>query len=372
MNEKKNVQISSRRLVSILHLWPGMISAVIVLFVCLTGTLIVYSDEIMELSAGKARYVSEIKENKIPAEEMFNILREAYPDRRIPSYMVTYKDPGRSVRFNMYSKEEGLRMVYMDPYTGKILKDDGTIYFFYVTAHLHNSLLLGKTGQWIVDIATLIFISELITGLFLWWPKRWNKSARKSALTIKWNAPVKRLTYDLHKILGFYSIGIVLVLSVTGLLIAFKPLSDLTTKALGGDPSHTWEESLPANDTKKQQVELNNVIQQAFSIFPQKGEAQVYTYNLNKVGYYRMRVSERTGLKSAQNPEYLIFDRYNGKLIEIPKQVMKHEKTENMIWGLHTGNWFGTFGKLITCLGGLLASSLPVTGFLIWWNKRKR
>lgn len=116
---------------------------------------------------------------------------------------------------------------------------------------------------------------------------------------------------------------------------------------------------------------ISSLIQHAFAYYPNKSEAQVFTYNLEKIGYYRMRLSERTGLKSAQNPEYLVYNRYTDKIIKIPEQVLKQEKIENLVWGLHTGNWMGALSKLITFIGGVIASSLPVTGFLIWWNKRR-
>ncbi|ULT26511.1 PepSY domain-containing protein [Sphingobacterium sp. E70] len=41
-----------------LHLWPSVVSGLIVVFVCLTGTIIVYSDEIIEASAGSAKYIT--------------------------------------------------------------------------------------------------------------------------------------------------------------------------------------------------------------------------------------------------------------------------------------------------------------------------
>src|SRR5690606_16723176 len=132
-----------------IHLWPSLVSAVILIFVCLTGTIIVYCDEIMELSAGKARFVEEVGSQRLEPDELIERLKAHFPDRGTPGYMVAYKDPNRSVRFNMFSKQEGLRMVYVNPYTGEVLKDDGTIYFFYITAHLHNSLLLHTPGQWI-------------------------------------------------------------------------------------------------------------------------------------------------------------------------------------------------------------------------------
>lgn len=363
---------STKKIIRYLHLWPGLISAIIVFFVCITGTIIVYSDEIMELSAGKAKYAQEIKTERLPANEILKILNEKFPTRK-PSYMVAYKDPERSVRFNMFSKEEGLRMVYVDPYSGEILKDDSTIYFFYITAHLHNSLLLGKPGQWIIDIATIIFIIELITGLILWLPKKWNAKTLKNIFSVKVKSTSQRLNYDLHRVLGIYALIMLLILSLTGLLIAFEPLSHATMKILGaGEDGHSWQKSLPAFDAEKKEVELNSLIKEAFDKYPKKEEVQIDVFKLETKGYYFLRVADRIGLKSAQNPEYLVYERSGGKLIEMPEATVKHEKIENTVWVLHMGNWMGQLGKLVTFLAGLIASSLPITGFYIWWNKRKK
>ncbi len=372
MKEKNKSRNSFRKAITWLHLWPGLISAIIVTFVCLTGTIVVYCDEIMELSAGKARFVEEVKPQRLPAEKLIEILKKELPGKRQPSYMVVYKDPKRSVRINMFSREDGLSMVYIDPYSGKILKEDRTIYFFYITAHLHNSLLLGKTGQWIVDIAVIIFLLELITGLILWWPRRWNKPTVQNSFKIKWKAPFKRLNYDLHKVLGFYALAIILVLSCTGLIIAFHPLADATIKAFGGKTGHGDEQNMPDFKENETSVSLNDAIHFAFEKYPDKKELQLATYKMETSGYYRMKVADRIGLKSAQNPEFMITDRYTGKEITLPEETIIHEKVENWLWSLHMGTWMGQLGKLITFLGGLIATSLPVTGFYIWWGKRRK
>lgn len=365
-------KLSTKKLIAWLHLWPGLISAVIVFFVCITGTILVYCDEIMELSAGKARYVSAVRNERLPVENLIDIIKKEYPGRKAISYMVTYKDPNRSVRFNTYGEEDGLRMVYIDPYTGEILKDDGTIYFFYITAHLHNSFLLGKTGQWIVDIATIIFIIELLTGLYLWWPKRWNRTSRNGSLKIKWRSTAKRLNYDLHKVLGFYALGIILLLSLTGLVIAFEPLSASLMKISGADTSHQWRDQMPKPQEGKPAYDLNQVINQAFEKHPDKKEIQILTYKLESNGYYMLCIANRIGLKSAQLPKYEFYNRFSGKEIKISDSALKHEKVDNTIWVLHMGNWMGQIGKFITFMGGLIATSLPITGFYIWWGKRRK
>ena len=361
-----------KQFLSWLHLWLGLISGLVILFISVTGTIIVYSDEIMELSAGKARFVPEMKDNRLPVENLLKILKKKFPDRKNPGYMVVYKDPVRSMRFNMYSKEKGLRMVYVDPYTGKILKDDGTIYFFYVTAHLHNSFLMGKSGQWVVDISVMIFLIELITGLVLWWPGRWNSGTRNAAFKVKWRSTRRRLNHDLHNVFGFYASGIMLVLTITGLIIAFPSLAGLTVRTFGGDPSSRWEDSVPPFDPDQQQAGLNEAIRVAFERYPSKKEVQIATYRLDSSAYYQMRVADRVGLKSAQNAEFFVYDRYRKKRVEVPENVQTHEDVENIYWSLHMGTWMGSLGKLVTFLGGLIASSLPVTGFYIWWGKRRK
>jgi uncharacterized iron-regulated membrane protein len=359
-----------KHFISKAHLYLGLISAPIVFFICLTGTIIVFCDEIIEWSAGDARYVEHIKPNKLPVKQLLSTLHDQFPERRTPNYLVSYQDPKRSIRFNSYDPQKGLRMVYVDPYTGKILKDDSTIHFFYITAHLHNSFLLGKPGEWVVKISVLLFVISLFTGLVIWWPKMRNKNSRKAAFTIKLNAPFRRLNYDLHKVLGFYGFGISLLLAATGLIIAFQPLSNLTLNAFGGDSSQI----LPKNETttNKKAIPMNSVIEKAFKCYPEKHEVQVYTYNLNKSAYYILNVAKQIGIKSARSNQLLIFNKSTGKEIQISKELLQNERIKNTYWTLHMGNWMGLTGKIITFIGGLISTILPISGIYIWWQSYRR
>jgi len=355
-----------------IHLWPSLASAIILIFVCITGTIVVYGDEIMAWSAGDAKYVKQVGARRLPVEVLMANLKKEFPKYGNPGYAVIYKDPKRSVRFNMFSRTDGLRMVYVDPYSGKILKNDASIYFFYITAHLHNSLLLGKIGQWIVDIATIIFLIELITGLVLWWPAKWTKSTRDSSFKVKWNAKFRRLNYDLHNVIGFYALSICLILTVTGLIIAFKPFSKFTIEAFGGNASHDWEEKLPAFDSEKTPADMNKTVFALFAQNPEAREAQIATYKIDSMGSYSVRLARTIGLKSADNASIYFIDRYSGQPIDAPRDAEMHEIVENWYWSLHMGTWLGQWGKLATFVGGLVSTSLPITGFLIWWGRRKR
>jgi uncharacterized iron-regulated membrane protein len=43
-----------------------------------------------------------------------------------------------------------------------------------------------------------------------------------------------------------------------------------------------------------------------------------------------------------------------------------------MTYDIHTGGILGFTGKVLAFLLSLVAASLPVTGFLIWWGKQKK
>ncbi|MCW3466451.1 PepSY-associated TM helix domain-containing protein [Chitinophaga nivalis] len=355
-----------------LHLWLGISSGLIVVFVAFTGTVIVYCDELLDLSAGKSLYVKEVKDNRLPVDTLLKNIQLAFPEREAPVLMTSFKDPERTVKFRMFSDEKGLSMVYVDPYSGVVLKDDGFAHFFYIMAHLHSSLLLHDPGIWIVDIATIIFLIELITGLVLWWPAKWTQRTREASFTIKWKATFKRLNYDLHNVPGFYSLLPALVLTITGLLIAFEPLMDMTSKTFGGREMHEWEASLPGYQAGRQQADVNQTIGEMFRQHPDARAAELALYDWDSSGYYTMWVARKMGLKSAEGAHLKVIDKYSGASLAIPPQHERAEVIDNINWTLHMGVWRGQLGKFVTFVAGLICTSLPITGFIIWWGRGRK
>ncbi|MFT4030840.1 MAG: PepSY-associated TM helix domain-containing protein [Siphonobacter sp.] len=356
-----------------IHLWPSLISGVLLVFICLTGTIIVYCDEIIDFASRDARYVPEVKSTKLPIETLIANYKKAYPKRKNPSYIVAYKDPARSVKMNSFEPKTGLSFVFMDPYTGKILKEDRTIHFFFITAHLHSMLLWHGVGDWIVDIGTIIFLIELITGLVLWWPVKWTKATRDASFKVKWKASFKRLNYDLHNVVGFFGLSIAIILTLTGLIIAFEPLASLTLTTFGGNSNHkAVQKNFPGFKSNQPSSPLGDALNKAFAKYPDKSQAQLYTFTIDSAGFYTLVVANRIGLKSADSPEYFFVDRVTGQEVSQPQEAQWHEQIENGYWSLHMGTWLGPIGKFLTFVGGIICTSLPITGFLIWWNRRKK
>lgn len=370
---KKNKKNTSRllSLVSWLHLWPSLVSGLIVVFVCLTGTIIVYSDEIIELSAGSAKYITPKEGRKLTVDQLLEKQKEQIPGI-LPSYILYYNDPARSVVINGFDpKNIRLSMIYMDPYTGEILKYDQTIHFFFTMAHLHAHLKLGSVGGWIVIVSTVIFVLSTFTGLILWWPKRWTKRTRKASFTIRWQAKFKRLNYDLHNVTGFYSLILCFILGITGLIIFFQPLMNITMRSFGATVVD-WHRELPKADKSKHFIDAFPLMDKLFVAHPQKKVIKYWVYDYDKSGIFAFNVADRAGLKSDENNHIFYFNKYTGAPYCIKREEHMHNKVENWVWQLHMGQWAGQIGKLSTFISGLISTILPITGFLIWWGRRKK
>lgn len=94
--------------------------------------------------------------------------------------------------------------------------------------------------------------------------------------------------------------------------------------------------------------------------------AQINTYTLDSAGHYEIKFARRLGLKSSDGAYPVFVIRYTGQDAGVSQGGILHEKIENNYWALHMGTRMGWFGKLMTFIGGLIATSLPVTGFFIW------
>lgn len=87
---------------------------------------------------------------------------------------------------------------------------------------LHMRLLAGEAGRQIVGWSGFAIVVLLVSGLLLWWPRgSWRK-----ALAFKRNAVQVRRLRDIHKLSGLGSSLLLVLLVVTGALLALPDVKD--------------------------------------------------------------------------------------------------------------------------------------------------
>jgi uncharacterized iron-regulated membrane protein len=78
------------------------------------------------------------------------------------------------------------------------------------------------------------------------------------------------------------------------------------------------------------------------------------------------------------NIDYRFYDQYTLKELSTPslygayKDAVFADKVIRMNYDIHVGSIGGLPGKIIAFLASLVTASLPVTGFLMWWGRRKK
>ncbi len=158
-----------KKLIGQIHLWLGLASGLIVVFLGITGCILAFQHEIEQVT-NPYQFVDVQQKPFLPPSEMQKIAVEALPEKKL--HGIAYTEPGKAAIATFY--DEGYYFqVFMNPYSGEVLKiKDMSKDFFRIIVMGHFYLWLPpQIGQPIVASATLIFVVLLVTGLVLWWPK---------------------------------------------------------------------------------------------------------------------------------------------------------------------------------------------------------
>jgi uncharacterized iron-regulated membrane protein len=216
----------------------------------------------------------------------------------------------------------------------------------------------------------------MITGLILWWPKY--KAARKQRFTIKWSAKWRRKNYDLHNVLGFYMTWIAIFIAITGLVFGFQWFAKSLFWVTSGGKTMV-EHMHPVSDTTKTAAFVNmadHLWQEHRPSVKENESLGVYFAHLS-TDPVEIVVNHWPG--TYYNSDFYHYDQYTGK--ELPatgsyagkfKDAAIADKIVRMNYDIHVGAVLGLPGKILAFFASLVAASLPVTGFYIWWGRRKK
>ncbi len=235
---------ASRRWRSVwrMHFYAGMVAMPFILLMAVTGLVILYTQPIEDATQGDLRRV-EPSEQLLSFDEQAALVAAAYPDGTVLD-LTPPADDGRATRFFVDDGSADGRHVFVNPATGEVLgdvvpgsgvvglsnrlhghlnQDTATVPLPTVSAlwdggpvmrdYVIGDLLLEVLGVW-----TLVLV---LTGLFLWWPRRsasgtGSKGARR-VLGVRRGVSGRARWRDLHG-LGGLAMSLVLVITlVSGL-----------------------------------------------------------------------------------------------------------------------------------------------------------
>jgi uncharacterized iron-regulated membrane protein len=361
-----------KQIFSKLHLWLGLATGLVVLVVAATGTLLVFEDELDEW-ANHDFYFVNIPPNaqRLPLDSMASAAAAYNPSLKISRIYIETRADDRSVVFWAKKGKKQTWWMAVNPYTGKVIKAvNSNKRFFSVVLNLHRTLCMNEVGKAITGASCLIFVIMILTGLVLWWPKRWK--ILKQRTRIQWSSHWKRLNWDLHAVGGFYVHLVLLFIALTGLTWAYPWFNNAVYFVFDGKPMKKME--APANTVKQPILAgfYESIYQQTNNTLPYKGRIGILMPEKENLSITVNKINREAVVHNIN--DLLYFEKGTGRLLK--ENLFKNSSTGNkvrrMVLPIHTGKLFGWPTQIISLIAALVAFSLPITGLFIYLNGRKK
>jgi uncharacterized iron-regulated membrane protein len=206
-----------RRALFQVHLWSGICLGLYILMISVTGSVLVYRNELY-MAATPELIISRGSGPRLTDGQLTEAAIRSYPGYRV-ARIVRARNPDQAVDVWLGRGGETKKRLF-DPRNGSDVGSASPTGIWLVSKliALHDDLLGGPTGRKVNGLGALAVLVLAGSGLVIWWPgaKSWRRG-----LTMHRGVGWKRFTWDLHSMIGFWSLGFVLMIGLSGIYLCF-------------------------------------------------------------------------------------------------------------------------------------------------------
>lgn len=159
------------------HFYAALFVMPLLIVLGITGTIYLYKPQIEAIAYPSQLYVTPEDAPRLPQQTLYDIARDSTPGGVPILTAEIHNAPDRSAQFTYLDPVEGKSSIFLNPYTGEVLAKMPTLnfnatYWIGLARQIHRGLLLGKTGEIIMELAACWTLIMIGTGVALWWPRR--------------------------------------------------------------------------------------------------------------------------------------------------------------------------------------------------------
>jgi uncharacterized iron-regulated membrane protein len=385
-----------------LHLWIGLFLLLPLVMMGVTGAVLVYGHDIEHLLGQGEPPARTVGEWRSPGE-LIEAARAASKDpTRIPIAVrwpmemgepaaVRLSRPGMAGerpqfrggqqgqaqgqaqgRVPTLSPFAGSLQVLIDPVSLQVLETQqamtGWLRFFH---DLHGHLFIaGGLGRELVGWLGVALLVLGCSGLYLWWPRpgQW-----KAAFIVRRTAKGLRFNRELHGAVGIWSLVLFMLVNFTGVYLAFPQQISAAVNTVwpGRDMRAAMFQARVDPMRGVPSMGVNEAVELARSKVPD-GRF------LNAFLSIRPDQAMRIGLIRADHIEgapivTVIIDPFRKSVVDVfdPRTMTTGERIVAWQRALHYGIGLGSGYKFLVFVSGVIIPVFAVTGFLMWWIKRR-
>ena len=357
----------------------------VILIMSATGVLLAYERQILRWS-DRQGYVGGMQGKRLSASELLSIAAMANHGSTAVS-VTRPSDPREPARISF----GGGQAVSVDPYAGRILSSPSPRLraFFKTVTGVHRWFALAGVARArarkITGAANLLFLGIIVTGPFLWFPKRANWSRLRNVLFLRKGLGGKAREYNWHNVLGIWAVFPLFIVAASGVVISYPWATELVYRAVGEQspprrtsPPITRHESALSREhlraIDRTEVSALEYVQQAVPAW------RTLIISLNSEGpQLSVAIDEGSGgqpqLRRTAN-----FGYSTGELISVETfdNQSAGRQLRSILRFAHTGEVLGLIGQTVAALASLAATVLVWTGLslsfrrLMAWRRRRR
>jgi len=356
-----------KRALQTVHLWLGLLLAIPIIMIGLSGSALLLQREILAYSVPAP--TAQGQQAKL--EDLVASAQKAAPENATVRSIVppAYAGAPTTINFDMSGRQPRTR-VHVDPVSGEVLGTEpvtnrGPILDFLIRAHAFL-LLPAPIGfpmvGWMAGVMTFMAVS----GLVLWWPRQ---GMWRQAFWMRKGARGLRFHVEFHHVVGFWGSVILLVMGVSGLYLVYPDTFRKTTELV-----------LPTDRTPRQQdaqyapgpspLHADGAIAAALAAVPNTRAVNVQlppTPDLPFVVHL-----ETTEFRPKLPPILVTLNARTGEInfIDDPRRYPISDKFLNLQHTLHFGIGLGWLWKVLVFVSGILPLALGITGLMIYVKRR--
>ena len=394
-----------RNIIFWIHLIAGIATGLVIAIMSFTGVVIAFEKQLIEWAERDVRTVQPPSPDapRLPVEALVERVRAVRTDGQ-PSGVTVYPEPTSSV---LVSIGRG-SVTYVNPYTGEVLGNGATGLrgFLQWNVELHRWLAASgdnrAVGKAITGASNAVFLFLAISGLYLWWPRKWTLRAMRPSLWFRRGLKGKARDWNWHNVIGFWSLPVLIVLTASGMVISYKWASDLVYTAMGHEaparqgPPGSATVKVPAPDVETPRKPMDVLIAEAQKTSPTWSSATVRLGGGARPGGAPAQggrgpeaKGERGGKGGADSVDAVTvslreadawppFSSKQVSLNPFSGEVAKQEtyadynsgrKLRTWLRFLHTGEALGLMGQLVAAIASLGGVFLVYTGFALSWRR---
>ena len=362
----------TRRIIVRLHLWIGLTLCIPLAVIGLTGSILVFEDELQGTAANRDAHPGQTR----LAAEIIAAAGAVAPPGFTPSIYLPPAAPGTlaSVRLTPPQREgpgfESVR-VRVDPVTLEAVMDRQAGLLRQIF-YLHSTLLLkNREGRQLTGWLGVVMLLMGVSGFVNWWPRR---GSWRSAFAVTRQASGYRLQRELHGAGGIWGLAVFLTVSFAGVYLAFpdtvRSAVDLAFPTRDLRAAANQARVAPVSGVTPVNVDEATALAQA-----EIPGAQIGLVSLPAKPDRPYRITLfRPGQDRRTPAVTVLVDPWTRRVVDTydPQRFSLGERIIAWQHALHAGQGLGWVWKILVFLSGLLPLLFTVSGVAMWRLKRQR